>query len=59
MGSIDNEVTGFFNWPNHSSHTMALGLTEPLTEMSTTNLPRDKGLPWHKADLTAVCKPFV
>jgi hypothetical protein len=28
-----------FNLPNHSSRTMALGLTQPLTEMSTRNLP--------------------
>jgi hypothetical protein len=29
----------FFNWPNPSSRTMALGSTQPLTEMSTRNLP--------------------
>jgi hypothetical protein len=29
----------FFNLPNPSSRTMALGLTQPLTEMSTRNLP--------------------
>jgi hypothetical protein len=34
MRSLD-----FFNWPNPSSRTMALGLTQPLTEMSTRNLP--------------------
>jgi hypothetical protein len=28
-----------FYWPNHSSCTMALGSTQPLTEMSTSNLP--------------------
>jgi hypothetical protein len=28
----------FFNLPNPSSHTMALGSTQPLTEMSTRNL---------------------
>jgi hypothetical protein len=27
----------FFNWPNPSSCTMALGSTQPLTEMSTKN----------------------
>jgi hypothetical protein len=27
----------FFNLPNASSHTMALGSTQPLTEMSTRN----------------------
>jgi hypothetical protein len=43
-GSIPDEVTGFLNSPNPSSRTMALGLTQPLTEMSTRNLPgRVKG----------------
>jgi hypothetical protein len=36
---------------------MALGSTQPLTEMSTTNLPGVKGLPVRKADnLTAICE---
>jgi hypothetical protein len=39
FGSIPDEVIGFVNWPNPSSRTMALGLTQPLTEMSTRNLP--------------------
>jgi hypothetical protein len=34
----------FFNLPNPSSRTMALGLTQPLTEMSTRNIPGGKGL---------------
>jgi hypothetical protein len=29
----------FFNLPNPSSCTMTLGSTQPLTEMSTRNLP--------------------
>jgi hypothetical protein len=29
----------FFNWPNPSSRTMALESTQPLTEMTTRNLP--------------------
>jgi hypothetical protein len=29
----------FFNLSNRSSRTMALGLFQPLTEMSTRNLP--------------------
>jgi hypothetical protein len=29
----------FFNLPNPSNLTMALGSTQPLTEMSTCNLP--------------------
>jgi hypothetical protein len=38
-GSSPDEVIGFFNWPNPSSRTMALGSTQPLTEMSTRNFP--------------------
>jgi hypothetical protein len=34
MGSSPDEVD-FFNLPNPSSRTMALGPTQPLTEMST------------------------
>jgi hypothetical protein len=37
--SIPDEVIWFFNWPNPSSRTMTLGSTQPLTEMSTRNLP--------------------
>jgi hypothetical protein len=37
---------------------MDLGSTQPLTEMSTRNLPGDKGRPASKADnLTAICGP--
>jgi hypothetical protein len=36
---------------------MALGLTQPLTEMSTKNLPGGKGWPVCKADnLTTICE---
>jgi hypothetical protein len=38
-GSIPDDVTEIFNWPNPSSRTVALGSTQPLTEMSTRNLP--------------------
>jgi hypothetical protein len=39
---------------------MALGSTQPLTEMSTWNLPGGKGRPARKADnLTAICEPIV
>jgi hypothetical protein len=59
-GSIPDEVITFFNWPNPSSRTMALGLTQPLTEMSTRNLPGGKGRLARKADnLTAICEPTV
>jgi hypothetical protein len=39
MGSSPEEVDFFFNLPNPSCRTMALGSTQPLTEMSTRNLP--------------------
>jgi hypothetical protein len=39
---------------------MVLGLTQPLTEMSTRNLPGGKGRRVHKADnLDDVCEPIV
>jgi hypothetical protein len=38
-GSIPDEATGFFNWPKHSSHIIALGSTQSLTEISTSDLP--------------------
>jgi len=34
-GLIPDGVTGFFHWHNPSGRTMALGSTQPLTEMST------------------------
>jgi hypothetical protein len=60
MGSIPGEVIGFFNLLNPSSRTMALGSTQPLTEMTTRNLPGGKGWPAHKAEnLTAICELVV
>jgi hypothetical protein len=39
---------------------MALGLTQPVTEMSTRNLPGGKWQPTLKPDnLTANCEPIV
>jgi hypothetical protein len=39
---------------------MALGSTQPLTEISTRNFPKDKGRPARKADnFTAICEPTV
>jgi hypothetical protein len=39
---------------------MALGSTQPLTEMSTRNIPGGKGRPASKADnLTGFCEPIV
>jgi hypothetical protein len=45
-----------FNLPNPSSRTMAPGSTQPLTEMSTRNLPGRKELPARK---TAICELIV
>jgi hypothetical protein len=59
-GSIPDEVDGLFSWPNSSSRTVALGSTQPLTEMSTRNLPGSKGRPVCKADnLAAIYGPTV
>jgi hypothetical protein len=53
-------MRGFFNLPNPSSRTMALGLTQPLTEMGTTNLLGGKGQLACRADnLTAICEQTV
>jgi hypothetical protein len=52
-------VHWIFNWPNPSSRIMTVGLTKPLTEMSTRSLPGGKGRPARKADLTAICKLTV
>jgi hypothetical protein len=39
---------------------MALESTQPLIEMSTRNLPGDKGQPVRGVDnLTAICEPSV
>jgi hypothetical protein len=58
--SIPDEVIGFFNRLNSSSHTVVLGSTQPLTEMSTRNIPGGEKRPALTADnLTAVCEPIV
>ena len=38
LSSIPDGVTGIFQWLNPSGRTMALGSSQPLTEMSTRNL---------------------
>jgi hypothetical protein len=50
----------FFNLPNPSSRTMSLGSTQPLTDMSTRDLPGGKKRSVCKADnLTAIREPIV
>jgi hypothetical protein len=44
-GSIPDEVIEFFNFLNSSSRVMTLGSTQPLTEMSTRNIPGSKVRP--------------
>jgi hypothetical protein len=58
--SIPDEVIEFFNRPNLSRRTMALGSTELVTEMISRNLPGGKGRPARKVDnLTAIYEPNV
>jgi hypothetical protein len=60
VGSIPDEIIGFFNLPNPSSRTVALGSTQPLTEISTRNLYGGKGRPARKAyNFIAICEPIV
>jgi hypothetical protein len=50
----------FFNLSHPSSRTMALGSTQPLTEMSTRNFPSGKKRPARRADnLAAIYEPNV
>jgi hypothetical protein len=54
---VPDEVD-IFNLPNPSSRTMALESTQPLTEMSTRNLPGGNKRPERRADnLAAICEP--
>jgi hypothetical protein len=58
-GLIPDYVTGIFHWHNPSDRTMALGLTQPVTEMSTRNSLYPGGLmqPVRRADLsTFMCQ---
>jgi hypothetical protein len=58
-GSIPDEVIKFFKLRNPPSHTMAMGSTQPLTEMIKRKIPGGKGRPARKADnLTAICQPI-
>jgi hypothetical protein len=53
------EFLRFFNRFNPSSHTVALGWSQHLKELSAKFLPGSKGLSAHKAHLTAICEPIV
>jgi hypothetical protein len=43
-GSIPDGTIGIFQLHNPSGRTLALGLTQPLTEMSTRNISWGKGV---------------
>jgi hypothetical protein len=59
VGSTPHEIIEIVNSTDLSSHTMTVGSTQLLTEMSTRNLPGRKGLPGRKADkLTAIREPI-
>jgi hypothetical protein len=56
---VPDEVD-FLNLANPSSSTMALRSIQPLTEMSTRNLPEGKKRPAPRADnLDAICESNV
>jgi hypothetical protein len=49
-----------FSYLYPSSRAMALGSTQPLIEMSTSNLPEGKGRPACEADnIAVICEPIV
>jgi hypothetical protein len=56
---VPDEVD-FFNLPNRSRCTMALGSTQPLTEMNTRNFPGGTKRQARRADkLTAIYEPNI
>jgi hypothetical protein len=58
-GSSPDEVD-FFNLPNPSSRTMAMGSTQPLAEMSTKNHPEGKQRQARRVgSLAVICEPNV
>jgi hypothetical protein len=57
---VRGRMRWIFNLPDPSSRTMALGSTQPLTEMSTRNLPGGKKWSARRADnLAAIYEPNV
>jgi hypothetical protein len=61
MGSVPDELIGFFKLPNLYRCAMAPRSVQPVTEMNTRNLPGGKGRPeCNKADiLKTTCEPNV
>jgi hypothetical protein len=55
-----NSMIFFFNLPSLSILTMVLGVTQPLAETSTRNVPGGKVRPVRETDnLIVICEPFV
>jgi hypothetical protein len=58
--SIPDNIIRILDLFNTSSHTTALGSTQPLTEMIAKNLSGVKVRPARMAyNLTAICQPIV
>ena len=59
-GSIPDGVIGIFHWHNPSGRTMVLGLTQPLSEMSTGNISWGLRRPLRSADnlTTIMCRLY-
>jgi hypothetical protein len=57
-GFIPDGVIGIFHWHNSSGHTMDLGLTQSLTEMSTRNISWGKmrSVRWADNLTTFMCR---
>jgi hypothetical protein len=56
---VPDEVD-FFNLPNSSSRTMALGSTQSQIEMSIRNIPEGKKRSARRSDnLATICEPNV
>jgi len=57
-GSIPDGVIGIFHWHNPSGRTMALGLTQPLTQMSSRNISWGLRRPVRRVDnlTTFMCR---
>jgi hypothetical protein len=49
-GSIPDSGVGIFHWHNPTGRTVALGLTQPVTEMSTRNISWGWRRPLGRAD---------
>jgi hypothetical protein len=59
-GSIPDVVIEIFHWHNSSGRTMALGLIQPLTEMSTRTISWERRRPVRRANKlsTFMCRLF-